>query len=163
MKKSYKNNQINKPLSALLTVTESSQGRIFGLQIRCKFHQSFTRNFYAFRSQKRKNDSQVICHFVLLGSTQVKAGHSKYVVEIDPSSPLLSHSNGCLLLRRSHWGLSGGLNVRGHADPREVRPRDDFWNFVGHLHKHSRIRTSPSRSCSSQKHETGSTQIILQL
>jgi len=43
----------------------------------------FTRNFYAHRSQKRKNDSQVIGHFALLGSTCIKTVH-KHVGDSDP-------------------------------------------------------------------------------
>jgi len=43
----------------------------------------FTSSIYARKSQKRKNDSQVISHFVLLGSKNVKTW-SKHVGEIDP-------------------------------------------------------------------------------
>jgi len=43
-------------------------------------------SFYARRSQKRKNDRQVIGHFVLLRSTCIKVS-CKHVGEIDPRSP----------------------------------------------------------------------------
>ncbi len=33
------------------------------LTFRCQFHQHFTRSFYSPRSQKRRNESQVISHF----------------------------------------------------------------------------------------------------
>jgi hypothetical protein len=51
--------------------------------IRSRFHQHFTSSFYACRSQKHKNDSQVNSHFVLLWSTCLKA-LCKHVGEIDP-------------------------------------------------------------------------------
>jgi len=53
---------------------------------RCQFHQRFTQSFYEGRSQKCKNDSQVIGHFALFGSTHIKAAH-KHVGEIDPLYP----------------------------------------------------------------------------
>jgi len=39
----------------------------------CQLHQCFTHSFCVHRSQKRKNDSQAISHFGLLGSICVKA------------------------------------------------------------------------------------------
>ncbi len=51
-----------------------------------QFYQHFNCRFYAYRSKKRKNDSQVIEHYALLGSTPVKAGR-KHVGEIYPISP----------------------------------------------------------------------------
>jgi len=47
------------------------------------FHQHFMRSFYTCRYQRRKNDSQVNSHFLLLGSTRIKVAH-KHVGEIDP-------------------------------------------------------------------------------
>jgi len=52
---------------------------------RCQFHQRFMRSFYLRRFQKHKNDIQVIVHFALLGSMNVKAAH-KHVGEIDSRS-----------------------------------------------------------------------------
>jgi len=51
------------------------------------FHQRFTKSFYACGSPKRKNDSQVINHFALLGFTSIKALHT-YVGEIDPKKTM---------------------------------------------------------------------------
>jgi len=50
-----------------------------------QFNQCFMQSFYPHQSRKHKNDSQVISHFVLWGSTSVKAAR-KHVGEIDPSS-----------------------------------------------------------------------------
>jgi len=44
-------------------------------ECRCQLHQRFTNSFYVRRSQKKQNDSQVMSHFALLGSTRVKAAH----------------------------------------------------------------------------------------
>jgi len=53
------------------------------INIWCQFNQPFTHRFYAHRTQKCKNDSQVISHFALLGFTYVKAAH-KRVGETNP-------------------------------------------------------------------------------
>jgi len=47
-----------------------------------QFHRHFTQSFYTSISQKRKNYSQVIGHFALLGSTCAEA-FRKHVGEID--------------------------------------------------------------------------------
>jgi len=46
-------------------------------------------SFYTHRSQKRKNDSEVISHFVFLGSTRVRAAR-KHIGEIDPWNGMIS-------------------------------------------------------------------------
>jgi len=48
------------------------------------FTNMLTQSFYARISQKRKNDSQIISHFALLGSTCIKT-LQKHVGEIDPT------------------------------------------------------------------------------
>ena len=79
-----------------------------------QFHQHFTCSFYAGRSQKRQEDSQLKQLFALSGSVSVKAAH-KHIDEIDPCffSLSLTHKWENSNLAKWCWIVMGPVSFLG--------------------------------------------------
>jgi len=119
----------------------------------CQFHQHFTHSFYTRRSQKRKNDSQVVSLFYTLGICVHKSFAHK-MFDIDPRLEFLEntfflnkcypskfnwlqkHNNSCLSVSRINnfnWNYYEWLALakcRGHIKVIKKAHNNDHLQFM---------------------------------